>query len=249
MPHEFEVHEEIVLEATPEQVWDAIAKGPGIDSWFMGRNEVDPVEGGAVRMTLMGVTSESTVTAWEPSKHLAYRGVENPDGTFMAFEYLIEARDGGSTVLRFVHNGFLGDNWEAEYDALSKGDAIYLKKLATYLKHFPGRTSAFNLFLPGPQLTDKERVWAAFGDALGLTGTVVPGDKVRLTVEGLPVSTGVVEFTDSREFLIARTTDALLTLGHGYQDMVFVEQHTFSADADEKEIEQAWQTWFARSLA
>jgi uncharacterized protein YndB with AHSA1/START domain len=34
--HEFEIREEIALDATPEQVWEAIASGPGMDSWFMG---------------------------------------------------------------------------------------------------------------------------------------------------------------------------------------------------------------------
>ena len=40
---------QIELDATPEQVWEAIATSGGIDSWFMGRNEVDPGAGGAVR--------------------------------------------------------------------------------------------------------------------------------------------------------------------------------------------------------
>jgi hypothetical protein len=31
-------------------VWEAIATGPGLDSWFMGRNEVEPREGGTVRI-------------------------------------------------------------------------------------------------------------------------------------------------------------------------------------------------------
>ncbi|WP_143737006.1 SRPBCC domain-containing protein [Microbispora sp. GKU 823] len=47
MPHEFELHKEIELDATPEQVWEAIATGPGVDSWFMGRTEIEPVEGAA----------------------------------------------------------------------------------------------------------------------------------------------------------------------------------------------------------
>ena len=46
MTHPFEVSQEIELDATPEQVWEAIATGPGIDSWFMGRNEIEPREGG-----------------------------------------------------------------------------------------------------------------------------------------------------------------------------------------------------------
>ena len=37
------------VHATPEEVWQAIATGPGIDSWFMGRNEVEPGEGGRPR--------------------------------------------------------------------------------------------------------------------------------------------------------------------------------------------------------
>ena len=54
MAHPFEVRKELELDATPEEVWDAIATGPGIDSWFMGTNEVEPRVGGRVRMTMPG---------------------------------------------------------------------------------------------------------------------------------------------------------------------------------------------------
>lgn len=95
MTHEFEVREEVALAATPEQVWEAITTGPGVDSWFMGRNEIEPGEGGRTRMTLPGMTGEGTVTAWEPGKRFAYRSDEASDGQFMAFEYLIEGRADG----------------------------------------------------------------------------------------------------------------------------------------------------------
>jgi uncharacterized protein YndB with AHSA1/START domain len=49
MPRGFELRKEITLDATPEQVWEAIATGPGIDAWFMGRNQVEPREGGTPR--------------------------------------------------------------------------------------------------------------------------------------------------------------------------------------------------------
>ncbi|HJW63560.1 MAG TPA: SRPBCC domain-containing protein, partial [Actinomycetes bacterium] len=35
MPHEFELRKEITLDATPEQVWEAIATGHGIECWFV----------------------------------------------------------------------------------------------------------------------------------------------------------------------------------------------------------------------
>lgn len=38
MAHPLELKHEIEVYA-PEEVWDAIATGPGMDSWFMGRNE------------------------------------------------------------------------------------------------------------------------------------------------------------------------------------------------------------------
>jgi hypothetical protein len=36
MGHKFEGGTQAELDATPEQVWEAIATGPDIDSWFMG---------------------------------------------------------------------------------------------------------------------------------------------------------------------------------------------------------------------
>ena len=249
MPHEFEVRAEIAVDATPEQVWEAITTGPGINSWFMGRNEVEPREGGTVRMSLPGWTMESTVTAWQPSERLAFQGNENPDGSLHAFEYLVEGRGGGSTVVRLVHSGFLGDNWQEEYDALSKGDGMYLRKLALYLKHFPGRTSTYAMFAPGPQLPDRDQAWGAFMDVLGLSGTVTEGEPVRLTVAGLTPVDGVVEFASQPTYIGVRTPDGMYTFIHGYQDTVVVEHHNFSDGVHGNAIEQAWQSWLDRLAA
>src|SRR5258706_7883854 len=109
--HPFEVKAEITVDASPEQVWAAITSGPQIDSWFMGRSEIQPRQGGTARSDFGGFVLESTVTAWEPLKRLAYQTAEGPDGAMMAFEYQIEGR-GGKTVIRFAHNGFLaGADW------------------------------------------------------------------------------------------------------------------------------------------
>jgi uncharacterized protein YndB with AHSA1/START domain len=42
MAHPFEFTHEIEVDASPEEVWEAIATGPGVDAWFMGRNEIEP---------------------------------------------------------------------------------------------------------------------------------------------------------------------------------------------------------------
>jgi uncharacterized protein YndB with AHSA1/START domain len=102
MPREFELRKEVELEASPEQVWKAIATGPGITSWFM-THEVEPGEGGAVTLDVCGFTDKSTIAAWEPPERFAVRGgsEDKPE----SFEYVVEARDGASTVMRFVQSG------------------------------------------------------------------------------------------------------------------------------------------------
>ena len=42
MGKEFSVSNEARVPASPDEIWDAIATGPGIDSWYMGRSTVEP---------------------------------------------------------------------------------------------------------------------------------------------------------------------------------------------------------------
>jgi uncharacterized protein YndB with AHSA1/START domain len=246
MAHPFELTEEITLDATPEQVWAAIASGPGVDSWLMGSNEIAGHVGGRNRMSLLGFANESTTTAWEPGRRYAFRSDDNPDGTFMAFEYLIEGRDGGATVLRYVHSGMLGDDWEAEYDGLRKGTMMYLLKLRAYLSHFEGRATTYTLFLPGAPVADQATVWSAFLDVFGLTK---PEGVARVAVEGLPPVEGVVEFASEPVYLGVRTPSGMYALIHGYRDAVVVAYHDFGSGLDEGTVAAAWQDWLTSTFS
>jgi hypothetical protein len=169
------------------------------------------------------------------------------DGSTHAFEYLIEARDGGSTVLRFVHSGFLGEDWSAEYeDMTSHGWDMYLHTLAQYLKYFPGRPATY-VEAEGPQESAAASAWPVLLRALGLTGPVPPGEQVRLTPDGLAPIEGVVDY-DAAQVLGVRTTDALIRF-HGRAALgmtVAVAQHRYSADVDRDETQRAWQSWLNR---
>jgi uncharacterized protein YndB with AHSA1/START domain len=248
MGHEFETDNEITVDATPEQVWEAIATGPGVDSWFMGRNEVQPGVGGVVRTDMGGFVMESTVTVWDPPNHLEYRGSEEADGTVMAFEFLIEGRAGGSTVVRLVHSGFLGgDDWESEYDALRNGDPMYLRTLGVYLTHFAGRTAA-PITAFGPRQGDQEQVWEGLKRGLGLSGTVTEGDQVRFSLDaGAPVE-GVVDSVLFPSFLGVRTSDGLYRFV-GRNGEVAVGHHIFTPGVDREQAELAWQNWLVQLYA
>jgi hypothetical protein len=169
------------------------------------------------------------------------RRKKNPDGTFMAFEWLIEARDGGGAVVRFVHSGLLGEDWEAEYQGLSVGDLAYLSKLGVYLEHFAPRTATQSTFLPGPIAQDS---WAAMTAAVGAGTDAANGQPARLTVPGIQPIDGVVEFVSAPSFVGMRADDVMYVLIRGYNDMMFATAHYFD-DRDRSAEIEAWQAWLA----
>jgi uncharacterized protein YndB with AHSA1/START domain len=243
MAHPFEFRYEIEVPATPEEVWEAIATGPGVDSWFMGRNEIEPREGGTTRMTMGGSMEEATVTAWEPPTRFATRSPEGPDGSFHAFEFIIEGREQGTTVVRWVHSGILGENWEAEYEGLSQGDPMYFDKLRVYLTHFRGRRATpVNVF--GPMVPDRDRAWETFRRGLGLVAPVQVGERVRLTPEGLPELEGEVDWL-SGDVLGVRTDDGIYRFMHVsvFGGPTVVGHHIFIEGLDQADTERAWEKW------
>ncbi len=247
MSHEFKIEKEISLAAPPEQVWEAIATGQGLNSWFMGSaNEVEPGQGGTMLLAFDDAEPQpAAITAWDPPRRLAYRGATSPDGVFHAFEYLIEAR-GGTTTVRLVHSGVLGDDWEGEYDALNEGDFMYLHKLAQYVLHFAGRPVIYvQAFLPTE--ADNETVLASFRSALGLGDSVTEGDKARVEPAGLAAVDGVVDFV-SPSIIGVRTDDGLYRFLHA-MGTVFLGHHIYRDDVDRDEVRRAWTTWLEQLFA
>ncbi|WP_026877809.1 SRPBCC family protein [Jiangella gansuensis] len=243
MGHRFESGDEVTLDATPEEIWAAIATGPGIDSWFMGRNDVDGGEGGTVRTAFGGYTPEYSVTSWEPQRRLAYTSGSAPDGRFVAYEFLIEGRDQGSTSLCIVTSGFLpGDDWEDEFDAMTKGNAMFFRTLAEYLSHFAGRI-ATPVTAFGPPVADWEAAWSALHAELGLPESgVTAGDGARLRMDGAEL-TGTVYYVNAHTLGI-RTDDALFRFLKGFRGPMIASHHVF-ADAA-RHSDTAWRTWLTR---
>ncbi|WP_330172162.1 SRPBCC domain-containing protein [Streptomyces sp. NBC_01498] len=245
MTHPFEIELETLLPASPEEVWEAIATGPGIDSWFMGRNEVEPREGGVAAMDTGGHREEAVVTAYEPGRRFASRTATGDDGRFMAFEYLIEGREGGSTVLRVVHSGLLGDDWQDEYDALRRGWPFHLHTLREYLSYFPGRTAVpVFAIVPSPGKTPRE-LGAALAHGLSLTAPASAGERAYARPTGLAPLDGDVVWADD-ERIGVRTTDGIYTFHHG-SGVALMFHHLFGPDTDG--AESAWQRWLSDLLA
>src|SRR5262245_25762282 len=101
MSQPFEVRREVVLPATPEQIFVAVTRETA--AW-MFPVEAAPAVGG------LG-PEDPKAKVWTPPERVHIR-VDGPDGFFNALDYLIEGRDGGTAVLRYVHSGVLmQDDW------------------------------------------------------------------------------------------------------------------------------------------
>lgn len=244
MSRRFESTHQADVDATPEEIWQAIATGPGIDSWFMGRADVEPGPDGSVRIDFGGYAPAHEVTAWEPGKRLAYGTEPEHDGRFVAYEFLLEGRDRASTTLRVVASGFLpGDDWADEFEAMSRGHEMFFQTLFEYLAHFAGRT-AIPVTAFGPPAADWERAWATLHAELGLTARVAPGDGVRLRLADGAAEDGVVYYVNA-DTLGIRTDGALIRFLRGFRGPMIAAHHVFADDAH-RHTDAAWHAWLTR---
>jgi uncharacterized protein YndB with AHSA1/START domain len=225
----------VELDASPEQVWEAIATGPGIATWFVPHT-VEPGAGGAVTAHFgEGFDATGRVTAWEPGTRFAY------GAGGQAFEFLVEGRDGGGTVLRFAQSGFADEGWEQEYDSLDKGWDLFFVNLRAYLEHFAGqpvRNALAMAFTPDRAA----EVWPVLHAALGLAGHPAVGDEV--TLDGPQSISGVVDVA-SPEFLGVRSAHGLHRIGaEGDAGCGVSAYHYFYGEpVDDGAITAAWQAW------
>ena len=183
---------EVEVPGTPEEVWQAIATGPGISSWFVPTEMQERVGGTAVSHFGPGMDSNATVTAWEPPRRFAAEsGDFGPNAPLLATEWGVEARSGGTCVVRVVHSLFAStDDWDDQLESIESGWPAFFRILGLYLTHFRGEPcSTFQVmgFAPEPA----SEAWDAFTRSLGLGGAVV-GER-RNTREGAPALAGIVE--------------------------------------------------------
>src|SRR5437764_4193503 len=97
-----QIEMEIEIDATVEQVWEAVSTGQGFASWFAPIARVEPGEGGSFTMAWAeGMEATSRIEVWKPNEHVRFVG-DRPEGAPPSVvDYYVEGR-GGKTVMRMV---------------------------------------------------------------------------------------------------------------------------------------------------
>lgn len=169
----------------------------------------------------------------------------------VATEWIVEARSGGTCVVRVVHSWFAStDEWDNQFEQHEHGWKSVFRILRLYLTHWTGqRCSAFQLMSTSKE--DVSKTWEALTRPLNLAGAAL-GQRVS-SPAGAPPLAGVVESVGPDQWpeLLVRLDDpapgiaALFTLAMGGQVFVMLRFFLFGDQAPDAapRAESAWQAW------
>ena len=247
---------EVEFEApgSPEEVWQAIATGPGISSWFVPA-VVEQRDGKPVAIKYKfgpGMEPRATLTAWDPPRMFAGEGELYGGSPPIATEWHIEARAGGICSIRMVHSLFAStDEWDNQLEGAESGWSGFLAILRVYLAHFRGQRAAI-MQVTTPIASTEAEAWETLTAALGVKGVSV-GQRWATSAGVSPLS-GVVELVTENP------NDALLRLDKpgpgiaalgtatypGGQSVAAMNLYLYGDQAAETvaRVTPLWQTWF-----
>lgn len=248
------VEVEVEVPGTPEEVWHAIATGPGISAWFVP-TVIEEEDGRPVRTVCNfgpGMESAATVTEWDPPHRFAAESADlAPGAPPIATEWIVEARGGGKCVVRVVHSLFAsGDDWDDQLRGAEGGWPDFFRILRLYLEHFRGLPGA-SFQVMGTAAEPVPEAWRAVTRALGLDAPA-NGDRTG-TGDGAPALSAVVESVGPQEQLLLRLDRPAPGIAHlfampmGGQVLLFLRVYLYGerAGAAAAAEEPVWQAWIA----
>lgn len=250
MPNDRSIEVEVEVVGTVDEVWQAIATGPGISSWYVPHT-VEGRAGGSMTASFGAAPEmqvQGRVAEWDPPARVVFDGGEGVEA--MAFEWTVEAKEGGTCIVRLVNSGFAsGEDWDDLYDAMSDGWQIFLFNLRLHLEHFAGQDATAMLPMsnrPGP----REKAWASLAGALGVPADVSVGDQIEVDVANGPAFAGTVARATPWHLILlldqpAPGTAFVAAEGRGEQAEISIWAYLYGPDAEAiaQRDEPRWQQW------
>jgi uncharacterized protein YndB with AHSA1/START domain len=189
------IEKEVVIQATPDEVWRALTEADELIRWFPVDARVTPGASGSIWLSWGGGTEgEAPITAWEPGRRLQW--TETRGAVRLAVDFHLEAK-GGATVVRLVNSGFgAGPDWDDEFHMTEGGWSYFLQHLRWYLEQHRGVCRDLVAFRDALAIPRSE----AFARLTGPSGlasddslrALSPGDAYRVTTGAGDRLTGTV---------------------------------------------------------
>jgi uncharacterized protein YndB with AHSA1/START domain len=209
----------IDIDATLEDVWQALTTGEGIKRWFAPYAAVTPGEGGTVSVGWDPKEMwDTSITVWEPLRRMQTASeMPSKDGGVvrLAVDYFLEAHEGRVRV-RLVHSGFDDSgSWDGYIDGLDAGWTFFLFNLKHALERHRGveRQQLFARFRTTAPAGEEHPVFGHKGLRVRPPAdTLHAGDACRLSLGDREVEATVAVRSAPRTiaFLVPAWNDALL---------------------------------------
>ncbi len=244
---------EVVVVGSTEEVWRAIATGPGISSWYVPHSVEERAGGVATASFGPGPEMQvpGRVAVWDPPHRIVFDGGEGVGG--MTFEWTIEPRDSGTCVVRLVNAGFgTGAEWDGQHDAMTGGWKLFMFNLKLHLEHFGGQTATTSLPMAVWPNSPESSVWQRLTNALGISANPGLGDRISANAADAPALSGtVVDAGANRLALLldapATGTAIIAAEGMGETTAISIWMYLYGAggQAAAERDEPLWTSWLA----
>jgi uncharacterized protein YndB with AHSA1/START domain len=252
------VEMELLVPGTPEQVWQAMATGPGNTAWFT-TTRIDERVGGTIYFDL-GPNGSSTgeVTIWEPPLRFGYVEREWAEGAPpVATEITVTSRSGERCVVRMVHSLFAStDDWDDQLEGFENGWPAFFEVLRIYLSHFAGQPAASCSVMASTEASHPA-TWQRLTEALGLAAANVGDDgTVTQQPEELAGTVERVQQEDRQRYIILRLNSpapgiALIgtyVAGDATNASMALYFYGDDAQAQAAASEPKWRDWLAETF-
>ena len=138
-----------------------------------------------------GMESDATITAWDPPHYSAKQSSElGSEAPPMAFEWFVEAKSGGTCIVRVVQSLFADtDDWDNQLTGTESGWPTFFAILKLVLTHYRDQ-QVHAIHELAFTSTPADKAWDTLAVALNLTDAKV-GDH-RTALPGVPPVSGTV---------------------------------------------------------
>lgn len=242
---------------SPEEVWRAVASGPGVSSWFVPTTFDADAAGAPRAMTNdfgRGMRSHSTITSWDPPRAFTAECPDlGPDAPPVLTEWRVEPRGDGDVdgcTVRVTHRVETASNsWDVHLEAWESGWPAFFALLRFVLEQF--RDEPCDGFYCTGSFDDADEAWEILESAMDLADRGA-GDEFEARGDAPDLAGRVGRDEDARERLLRLDRPApgmahLFVMPAGDRATVWMRFAFFGDDATEvADAERPrWEEWFA----
>ena len=251
------VRVEVEVEGSPEDVWNAIATGPGVSSWFVPTKFDLDADGRPNKLVCHfggGMDSHARVTGWEPPARFTAESDDfAPGGPVVATEWNVKPVRKETCLVTVEHSLCSGtDEWDTFLENTESGWPAFFTVLRIRMAHFRDEPVAL-LELMG-KATSPTTAWTDLANALNLAGPCV-GEK-RKSPPTTPSLNGTVESVPNESEVLLRLKQPAPGVAHvfalpaGEDVYLSVRLYLYGTQAKPtaKRENHVWQAWMEQFL-